>query len=1205
MDDLTFDEFADFIREYWQVPDRKRISPETQFERDLGLTGDDGSITTASRICTVADCSQTEPITRLNQLEIPEGTLGDLRIRSSPFGTRHDCWNSIRCATGLACDLLERSDRRTVAEDSTLNITTAKLIRRKEIVKRVFGFAAVGMLVALTMAGLPPALAQSQNAAAVTSQVLMSQLKWRSVGPYIGGRVITVTGVPGNANLFYAGTVGGGVWKSSDEGVKWENITDDKLPGPSASIGALAVAPSDPDTLYVGTGEDDIRNDMIPGDGIYKSTDAGKTWEYAGLRETQSISKILVSPGDPDVVYAASMGHVFVPGADRGVFKSTDGGKSWKKILFVDDKTGAIDLVMDPKHPKLLYATMWQAQRMPWGLISGGPGSGLYKSTDGGEHWTNLSHNPGMPQGILGRMGVSLVASKPNIVYVICQAENGGLFRSDDAGATWKLVNNEAKLRQRAFYYMAIYADPKDPDTVYAPQVDAPWVSHDGGKTFTKLHTPHGDNHVVWINPDDTKILLEGNDGGATVSTDGGKTWSGDHNQPTGQFYHVNLDDQFPFHIYGAQQDEGSFEGPSASPGGAIPISDWQRVAFGESTFTVPQPGDPNITYGSGYYSIFVKYNKLTGEYTSTAPWPLYQEGASAAELKYRFGWTHPILFSPANPKELLTASQYVFKSDDYGLTWTRISPDLTRNQPATEATTGGPIEPDQTGAEIYPEVYSLAVSPLDANLLWAGSDDGLVHVTMDGGKSWQAATPSGLPEQSAISSIEPSHSDKQVAYLTAWRYMWDDFRPYVYETKDLGKHWTAITTGLPDDQFAFHIVQDPSDSKLLFLGTYSSVYVSLDGGANWQPLKLNLPTAEVRDIAINMRQGDVVAATHGRAFWVLDNLALLEQLTKMPAVTNDSSYVFAPQKAWLTRAYGVRSGGGGPPQLDSGTNPPFGATVFFHIPNDYDGKTPAILTFEDAQGKVVRSFTLHPETEEEKREKAAEKTGQPPPDHSDETAIQQMQEAEEKLTAIEPGMNQLQWDLRYSSGVEVNGFHTPAAAGGLEYSVKGSEVLPGTYIARLKYGGQESKQTFAVALDPRLHASQQDLSARLALTQKVQADMNSLNNEINRALAAREKLWEAVSKHGLSEAQAANALDALNAAIDSVVQLKIQSSEGAVVYGVKLHALLGYLISDVDFGYTHPTEAHYSVFRDLDQRAKAGEQKLTAAIAAADQVVK
>ncbi|HTX41235.1 MAG TPA: hypothetical protein VMD25_05370 [Acidobacteriaceae bacterium] len=1049
-----------------------------------------------------------------------------------------------------------------------------------------------GAFLAFTAAALLALPLGAQTSGDLTAQALMSKLKWRSVGPYIGGRVVTVTGVPGHDNLFYAGTVGGGVWRSTDDGLEWKNITDGKLPGLSASIGAIAVAPSDPNVIYAGTGEDDIRNDMIPGDGIYKSTNAGQTWEYAGLRETHSISEIIVSPKDPNVVYASSMGHVFVPGPYRGVYKSTDGGKTWTKILFVDDKTGSIDLVMDPNNPDLLYATMWQAQRMPWGLISGGPGSGLYKSTDGGDHWTNLTHNPGLPTGTLGRIGVSLVASQPNTVYAIVQAGEGGVFRSDDGGATWKRVNDEAKLRQRAFYYMAIFADPKDPNTVYAPQVDALWVSHDGGKTWTRLHTPHGDNHVIWINPGDTNILLEGNDGGATVSTDDGKTWSPDHNQPTGQFYHVNLDDQFPFHIYGAQQDEGSFEGPSADTEGAIPLADWKSVAFGESTFTVPQPGDPDITYGSGYYSIFVRENLKTEQMQSISPWPLYKSGASSDELKDRFGWTHPILFSPANPKELLVSSQYVFKSDDYGLTWTRISPDLTRNQPRTEIPSGGPVDLDQTGAEVYPEVYALAVSPLDGNLIWAGSDDGLVHVTTDGGKSWQLVTPPDL-DDCAISSIEPSHTDRQTAYLTAWRYMWDDFRPYVFKTTDLGKHWTSITTGLPDDDFAFDIRQDPNDANLLFLGTFSTVYVSLDGGAQWQPLKLNLPTAEVRDIAINTRQGDVVVATHGRAFWVLDNLAILEQLTRSPSVAAGSSYLFAPEKAWLTHAYGASSR----PRPGNGQNPPFGATVFFHIPANYDGNTPATLSFRDAQGKLIRSFTLHLETAQQKQEEADQKAGKPAPDRSGESAVQQRQEGEARLTAIEPGMNTFQWDLHYPPAVEVTGYHSPEAAGGLDYSVDGPLVLPGTYTVVLDYGGQKSSRTFAVALDPRLHATQQDLAAELALVSQIHDDMNALNTDLNRALAVRDSL--------AATGNASATLDALNQELDSVVQMKIRSSEGDTMHEAKLHMYLAYLAADIEVAYARPTAAEYDVFRTLDRQTKVAEQKLKSLTAEAENAAK
>jgi photosystem II stability/assembly factor-like uncharacterized protein len=1043
----------------------------------------------------------------------------------------------------------------------------------------------------------------------------MSKLKWRSVGPFIGGRVVTVAGVPQNPNLFYAGTVGGGVWKSTDEGLEWKSITDGKLPGPSASIGAVAVAPSDPKIIYAGTGETDIRNTVIPGDGIFKSTDEGNSWQYAGLRETHSTSAILIDPKAPNIIYAGSMGHIFVPDPNRGVYKTTDGGKTWNKVLFVDNNTGAISLVMDSNNPEVLYAAMWQAQRMPWGLISGGPGSGIYKSTDGGAHWTNLSHNEGLPQITLGRIGLAVAPSNSNIVYAIIQAKEGGVFRSDDAGATWKRVNDEMKLRQRAFYYMTIYVDPKDPNTVYAPQVDALWVSHDGAKTWTKLRTPHGDNHVVWINPNDTQILLEGNDGGATISTDAGKTWSTEHNQPTGQFYHVNLDDQFPYHIYGAQQDEGSFEGPSAHAGGAIPTSEWHRAAYGESTYVVPQPGDPDITYGSGYYSIFVKLDHRTDQYQDVSPWPIYEEGASAAELKNRFGWTRPILFSPTNPKELLTSAQYVFKSDDYGESWQQISGDLTRNQPNTEIPSGGPVDLDQSGAEVYPLVSALAVSPLDNNLIWAGSDDGLAHITTDGGKHWENITPPGLGE-AWISCIEPSHTDKNTAYLTARRYMWDDFRPYIFRTTDLGRHWEAITTGLPEDEYVFDLRQDPDDANLLFVGTSSTVYFSLDGGSHWQPLTLNLPVTQVRDLAINPRQGQLVAATHGRAFWVLDNLTFLEQLTKNRAIQTDSPFLFAPQQAWLTHEYGSLS----PEQRrppDAGYNPPFGATIFFHLPQNYDGKTPATLEFTDSEGRVIRSITLHLATPQEKKEKqraegeeppatGQQTTGQASPheenpateiDHSGEPTDQQIREREARLSAVEPGMNRLQWDLRYPYATEVTGYHAPIAAGGMEDSVEGPQVVPGTYSVVLNYGGQKIQQNFVVSLDPRLHATQQDLEARLNLAQQIHADLDALDKDINKAIATRDNL----QKKG---PQANNTIAKLNDDIEELAQMKMQASEGSLLYETKLRDHLAYLAADIEWGYVRPTEAEEAVFRQLDQQTKQGEQKLEADTAQAERLI-
>jgi photosystem II stability/assembly factor-like uncharacterized protein len=1027
-------------------------------------------------------------------------------------------------------------------------------------------------------------LAGAAVAGPISAQKLISKLQWRSVGPYIGGRVVAIAGVPSDPNLFYMGAVGGGIWKSTDYGLTWHNISDGTLPSSSPSVGAIAVAPSDPKIIYVGMGETDIRNDMIPGDGIFKSTDEGKTWHYMGLRDTHSVSNIVIDPQNPDVVYASSMGHVFKPGPDRGVFKSTDGGHTWKKILFVDDQTGAINLVMSPSDPNVLYAAMWQAIRTPYSLSSGGPGSGLYKSTDGGAHWTDLTHNQGFPQGILGRIGVGVTAADPNVVYAVAQAKDGGVFRSGDGGNSWTHVNNEMKLRQRAFYYMLVFGDPKDANTIYIPEVDAVYTSHDGGKTFLPMRPPHGDNHVVWVNPNNTKIIFEGNDGGATVSTDGGKTWSSVHNQPTGQFYHVNIDDQFPFHIYGAQQDEGSFEGPSADPGGAVPLEAWQRVAYGESTYSVPQPGDPNITFGSGYFSIFLRYNLETGQYGEISPWPDYQEGAASNELKYRFGWTHPILFSPNDPKELLIGAQCVLRSDDYGQTWRQISPDLTRNEPVTELPSGGPIDLDHSSAEVYPGISALAVSPRDNNVIWAGSDDGLVHVTTDGGSSWQAVNPpeSDLPAHSWINSIQPSYGAAGTAFLAARRYMWDDFKPYVFKTDDYGKHWTPITDGIGDDTYVFDLRQDPNDPDLLLLGTKKGIDVSFDAGAHWQPLSLNMPVVQVRDIAFNSRQDQVAVATHGRSFWVLDNLSVLEQMTHNPSMDSDSASLFAPQEVWITHAYG-----GGDPDFmpaDSGQNPPFGATVFFNIPSNYDGSTPVKLEFMDSQGQLVRSFDLHLKNKNAK---------EPSPEvESQKTPEEQKRDAEEKLTAIEPGMNRFQWDLRYSEATEVKGFYPPVAAGGLDDSVDGPLVVPGNYSVVLDYGGSQARQNFDVALDPRIHASADDLAARLELGLKIHADLDSLNKKLNQALALRDKL--------ASSGQQSSAAD-LDRIIGDLVQMQIHSSEGTLLHEAKLRSYLAYLAADIDLDYARPTQAEYDVFQQLDQQEKAGEQKLDAAMAAAN----
>jgi len=1003
------------------------------------------------------------------------------------------------------------------------------------------------------------------------TQKLIGKLQWRNIGPFIGGRVVAIAGVPSQPNLFYMGAVQGGVWRSTNYGLSWENITDNKLPGVAYSIGALAVAPSNQKVIYAGTGEADIRGDFATGDGIYKTTDAGKTWHYAGLRETHMTTSLVVDPRDPNVVYATSMGHVFKPNPERGVFKSADGGKTWSKVLYVDDNTGAAQVVMDAHNPNVLYASMWQAQRTPWALTSGGPGSALYKTADAGAHWMKISTHPGFAHGLLGKMGISVSASNPRVVYAIVQAGDGGVFRSNDAGATWKRVNSQWNLRQRAFYYMAIFADPTNSKVAYVPQVDGVFKTTNGGKTWTTI-TPPGDHHIIWINPHNPKILLEGDDGGAIVSVDGGKSWSSELNQPTGQFYHIALDNQFPFHVYGAQQDEGAFEGPSASNEG-LTIGAWHSVALGESTYIAVDPLDSNVTYGSGYYSAFARLDTSTGEEKNVSPWPMYLTGASAGETKYRFGWTHPVLFSPAKPHELFEAAQVVFKSDDYGQTWKAISPDLTRNNKRTEAPSGGPINLDQTGAETFPDIASLAVSPLSADVMWAGSADGLVHVTTDAGANWKLVTPPQLPQWAQISSIEPSHVDRGTAYLTASRYMWDDYHPYIYKTTDYGAHWSVMSNGLPEDQYVFVVRQDPRDPRVMFAGTRSTVYVSFDGGAKWEPLTLNLPGVQVRDIAIDARQGDVAVATHGRAFWILDNLKLLEQIaangTAADAAAVSGLTLFAPETAWLSHAYG----GGGFPIPNIGQNPQYGATVFFNVPADYTGKRPVTLSFKDETGKTVRSFALHLRNKHEKKPSPAAVAAM--------NQVEQTAYALRQTTAIEPGMNAFQWDMRYEPATEVRGLFLETTDD-FSDALNGPTATPGAYTVVLAYGGKQMQQPLHIALDPRLHPGDAALQARLALATRISATLDVLNRSIDAALAARNKL----------PAQKREQLDRV---VDGLVQFQVHSSEGDLLHELKLRDHLAFLMNELDLAYQAPTAAEYATYDELRPQAAAASVRLRA----------
>ncbi|HEY8055016.1 MAG TPA: hypothetical protein VIE13_03795 [Terriglobales bacterium] len=995
---------------------------------------------------------------------------------------------------------------------------------------------------------------------------LTSALRWRSVGPFTGGRVTTVAGVAAEPNLYYMGTAGGGVWETTDYGQHWENISDRDFK--TGSIGAMAVAPSNPKIIYVGSGDSAPRNTVLTGDGMYKSTDGGKSWKQIGLADTHMINWILVDPQNPDVVYVASLGHLFAPNAERGVFKTTDGGQSWKKVLFVNNDTGAVTMAMDQSNPQVVYAAMWEMSRSHWGFSSGGPGSGLYKSTDGGATWTNITHNSGLPTGIFGKIGVAVAPSDGNVVYALVQAEYkgqaGGLFRSDDAGATWRLINNSMDITQRAFYYGRVYVDPRDPNTIYLPNVGV-YVSHDSGKTLQPYRPPHGDNHAFWINPNNSNIFIEGNDGGATVTQDGGKTFSSEDNQPTGQFYHANLDEEFPFNIYGAQQDRSSVVGPSAALGGGMPPV-WQNVQGGEMSWVVPTPGKPWITYGSGYYTMEWREDRRAGLTTNIAPWPAYKFGLQGSLIKYRFGWNHhAAIFDPHNPNRFLLGANVLFETTDEGQHWKVISPDLTRDDKSKQQRPGGPISADVTGEEMFDTISSVAVSPLQENVIWVGSDDGLVHVSTDNGAHWNAVRPPAMPTWSTVSCIEPSHTDAGTAYVSASRFDWDDFHPYIYKTTDYGKHWTEITAGLPQDQYIESVRQDPNDPSLMFAATSATVYFSQDGGAQWQPLGLNLPAVRVNDIEIQPQQHSVVLATFGRAFWVLDNLQFLEQLGSAK-VADDAAYVFQPQQAWLTSGGGRGGFGGGA----GAANRPAGVTVFFHLPANYEAGTPVQLSFSDAAGNVIDTVSL-PE-----KPAAAGRGGFGGG-------------AAQRAPRLHAGMNSYQWNMRYPDAVEVKGlFHS-----GFSASVPvGPEIVPGTYNVTLTVGQNSVKQPFVVKLDPRLHTTQAELQQRFDLLMRIHKAINSLDTALNQAIDVRD----AGAKSGDDGADPAMA--ALNRDIEDLVDLKIQSGEGALVYPGRLRAWLSGITGQVSMAPVAPTASMVQVAEDYIQQADAGVKRLQAEIA-------
>ncbi len=1020
----------------------------------------------------------------------------------------------------------------------------------------------------LTFAALalfPLSRATAQRAAPDTvariARSAFPNLRWRNIGPYRGGRSVAAAGSYVEPRTFYFGAVNGGVWKTTNAGASWSNITDFRVRGGApeiSSVGAIAIAPNDPNVIWVGTGESGLREDLTYGNGIYRSTDGGDSWTHLGLEDSQQIGAIRVHPTNPDIAYVAAIGHAFGPNKMRGIYKTVDGGKNWTQSLFLDDTTGAIDLAMDPQNPRILYAAMWHLRRFPWGMTSGGGRSGLYKSTDAGDTWTDISANPGLPNTALGRIGVAVSPANPRRVYATVEAPDsagaprGGIFRSDDAGAHWQRTSGDQRWQVRAWYYSTITADPQDENKVYVNNLGT-WRSSDGGRTWTRIPVPHGDTHLLWIDPKDPKRMIHANDGGGTVSFDGGANWSTLNNQPTSQFYHVTTDNQFPYRIYGAQQDNTSVSIASRSDNGSVTRQDWYAPAGGESAYIAIDPTNPDITYGGGYMGEIWRQDRKSQRERNLAVWLDNYDGYGAKDVPYRFAWTFPLFFSPHDPKTLYTAAQYLFKSTNEGGSWTKISPDLSRADPKTLERSGGPIHGDMTGTEWYAMAFAVAESPLTKGLIWAGSDDGLIHVTRDGGATWTNVTPPNLPPFTKMSIVEPSHHDAGTVYVAANRYQQDDFKPYLLKTSDYGKNWTRIDAGIPVGAYTRAIREDPVRRGLLFAGTEIGVYVSFDDGAHWQPLQLNLPRASVRDIAI--KNADVIVATHGRSFWVLDDISPLRQISD--SVRASAVHLFAPAQADRFQAGRGRSG------IESGENPLPGVVVDYWLKDK--PKRAVKLEFLDAKGVVLRTFTS-PDSSAPKKDTASvaytaadsmarltayDTTGQSSTRRrieSDSVAYL----AADSVVHARAGLNRFVWNLREAGVRELKDVIND------EGTLDGPMIVPGTYSVRLTVDSAVVRtKPFTVIDDPRVGATQAELVATYDFSKRVVGKLNALVDEVERIETMKSQISGASGrvKDNARVKSLANSLKArLEAVHAQLADVHSQADQITLHYPVKLY---------------------------------------------------
>ena len=1010
---------------------------------------------------------------------------------------------------------------------------------------------------------------------------LLKAFQYRSIGPYRGGRCAAVTGVPSQPFVYYYGSTGGGVWKTTDGGINWESVSDGSVFG-TGSVGAIAVADSDPNVIYVGMGESPIRGNVSHGDGVYKSTDAGKTWKRVGLEDTRQIPRIRINPKNPDIVYVAALGHVWGPNDQRGVFRSKDGGKTWEKVFSRGNKAGAIDLILDPSNPNVIYAGFWEVYRKPWTLESGGPGGGIFKSVDGGDTWTELTRNPGMPRGTVGKVGITVSPANPDRVWAIVEAEDGGVFRSDNAGRTWTRVNDERRLRQRAWFYTRIYADTKNADMVYILNVQF-FRSNDGGRTYTTLSVPHGDNHDLWISPEDPNRMIQSNDGGANVSFNGGRSWT-EQDQPTAQFYRVALDNDFPYNVYGAQQDNSTVRIASRTMGGGIDTSDWWDVGGGESGWIAPSPKDSNIVFAGSYGGLTTRYDHRTRQERNVTPYPNNPMGSGADVLKYRFQWNFPIVFSPHDPNTLYAAANVIFKTTDEGATWTVISPDLTRNDKSKQGASGGPITKDNTSIEYYSTIFTLMESPVQAGTIWSGSDDGLVQLSRDGGKNWANVTPpaSMMPEWIQINSIEASPHDAATAYVAATMYKWDDNKPYLYRTSDYGKTWKKITEGIPDTAFTRVIREDPNKRGLLYAGTETGMYVSFDNGDHWQSLQLNLPVVPITDLAVHKRDKELVVATQGRAFWILDDLPLLHQLIDAGGFSAASkTQLFKPKESYRTPA-----GGGAPlpPTATIGRNPANGVVVYYSL--KAKPTTDLELEFLDTAGKSIQKFTA-------KLPKAGEAGAAP--------AAAPAAPAGEggfgpPATAPPPtnvGLNRFVWDTRYADATRFPNLILWAG------EMRGPKLPPGTYQVRLKVDGQTLTQSLDIKADPRLNTTSADYTKQAELGLKIRDKLTETHNAIIQIRDVRRQV-EDLMKRVASQPQFKAVNDAgtalnknLTTIEESLYQTKNQSNQDPLNYPIRLNNKLAALAGVVGSAEAAPTAQSYAVYDELVTQIDAQLQKL------------